>query len=143
AFHNITIPQHRWQFAIAPMYGFGSNKLTGLGWLSYTAYPNSSFIHNIEYGLGLKRFGYKESDLNIDKNIVAQYFRITPEVFVSFKRQNLRATVYRTLQLKAYLIEKENLDFKNDPVDDLIRPSMGIITRDWYMKLKYHYDNYR
>ena len=42
-FHNYTLPLNKFQFAIAPLYGFKSKTLNGIGNVGYTFYPKEIF----------------------------------------------------------------------------------------------------
>ncbi|HPI54725.1 MAG TPA: M1 family metallopeptidase, partial [Chitinophagaceae bacterium] len=48
--HNIRIPNHPFQFALAPMYGFNSKQFTGTGLLAYSFFPKQ-YLQKITFSL--------------------------------------------------------------------------------------------
>ncbi len=141
--HNFTLPQNRFQFALAPLYAFGSGSFAGGGLASYTSYCHSGWLKEIEWKVGAKTFSAIKSNLNIPEYIYGRYIKVAPEVVFHLRKPHWRSTVERSLSLKGYWIREDYLDFNQDPVDSLYRPALGGYHDNFYGKLRYMHRNER
>jgi hypothetical protein len=121
-FHNITIPENRFRFAVAPMYGFKAGQFTGTGSMSYTWYSRGLFS-NITLQVDGKSFDYNSTGQNIANPLYARYVKIAPALIFTFNEHNLRSPAVSTLTLKGYGISEDVFNFNLDPADSLYKPS--------------------
>lgn len=123
-FHNLTIPQSRFRFVIAPLYAFGSKAPTGAASLGYFFYPQRGF-KEVLLQLDAKSFHYTESALNRTEPLHARYTKIAPSINFIFKEPEFISPVTRTLTLKAYSITEDYFLYTQSPADSLFRPSVA------------------
>jgi len=140
--HNLTVPQNRFRYALAPMYSFGSQTLTGAGSVGYWFYPKRAF-QEIVPQLDVKSFHYNETSYNIDNRLVARYTKLAPSLTFVFKNRNPLSTVTRSLMLKGYAITEENFDFTRTDTSQPFRASMGEAVQKTYGLLRYTHRNDR
>ncbi len=141
--HNLTLPQNKFQFAVAPLYAFGSKTFAGTGFMSYTKYYDGGMLHDIQFSLSGKTFSDNKNNNNVDDYLYSRYVKIAPEVIFTLRKPNWRSPVTRTLSLKAYYIQEGKFDFTQDPVDSLYRPSKGDAVNNFYGRVQYTYTNKR
>ncbi len=123
-FHNITIPENRFRFALAPMYGFNDGQFTGTGSMSYTWYSRGLFS-NITLQVDGKSFNYASTSQNITDPLYARYIKIAPSLVFTFNEHNLRSPAVSSITLKAYSISEDIFNFNLDPADSLYKPSIA------------------
>jgi hypothetical protein len=139
--HNLTIPQTRFRFAVAPLYSLGSNAFTGAGSAGYVWYPKRVF-HNILLQTDVKSFhADKANDYTGSGSAYARYLKIAPALHFTWKEQSLQSTVSRTLTLKGYSVREQAFD-RSTPTAGLTRPLMTE-TNNNYGLLRYIHQNAR
>jgi len=111
--HDLSYPQDRFRYAIAPLYSFETNKLVGTGSVDYMWYPNGLFSQ-ILLQADAKTFHYNETGINLSKPLYAGYTKIAPSLHFTFTPSDALSTVERTLTLKTYFINEQN--FTPDPI---------------------------
>lgn len=117
--HNITMPENKFRFIVAPMYSFRSKTLTGTGSAAYVMHPEKTF-QDISLQVDAKSFDYNESGLNIPMLMFARYIKIAPSLNFTFKKPEHTSPVTRTLQLKAYGINEQYFNYVQDARDSTI-----------------------
>lgn len=142
-FHNITVPQNKFQYILAPMFAFGSKTFSGTGRIGYTAYIDEGWLHDIQLNLEGKTFSYGKSDLNIDDYLHARYVKAAPEVVFNLRKPYARSTVERSISIKGYWIGEDQLAYNQDAVDSLYRPFRNGYANNFYARLQYNHSNYR
>jgi len=105
-FHDLTIPENRFRFALAPMVGFNSGKFVGAGSVGYVWYPDNLF-KEILLQADAKSFHYNELRQQDGNWLYAGYTKIAPSLNITFNEHNLLSPVTRTLTLKAYSIMED------------------------------------
>ena len=145
-FHNLTWPESKFKYILAPMYGFRSKSLIGAGSVSYSWYPEQTF-KEIYLQTDVKSFSYDESSLNIQEPIFARYLKIAPSLNFVLKPVTALSPVKRTLKLKGYAISEEEFEFPVDPTDTASSPRRmavkGESTMKYYGLLRYTHRNDR
>ena len=112
---NMKFPPPRLQFLAAPMYATGSKKLTGLGFLYYSFYPNQLF-RKVELGVNASTFTadtYTDSD---NKKNYLGFTKIVPGIKLTLKEKDPRSSMNRFIQFRSYLISEDGLGFYRDTV---------------------------
>ncbi len=106
AISNTTIPSRKFEYHLAPMYGFNSGDLTGLGRLQYHYYPEKIY-ERMTVGLTIKSFNYNENKKN---DYHEQYLRMSGFVKIDFKKQPT-STVFQSLIYRNSIISKKEAEF--------------------------------
>ncbi|GAA4459824.1 hypothetical protein GCM10023093_01520 [Nemorincola caseinilytica] len=136
--HNLTVPENRFAFALAPMYAFGAGSWTAAGSLGYTFYPRSTF-KDITLMADAKSFHNDKTDLNLNEPVYTRYIKVAPSLQFTFREKDPRSTVTRTLMLKGYSINEEMLGVGVDSTVPLIVTNVNNI----YGKVRYRHQNDR
>jgi hypothetical protein len=98
--HNGFIPYKSLEWAVAPMYGVKSKKLTGIADINYGIFtPNN---HKITFNTNVRRFSYNKTP----KNNYLAYTRITPAVALDFWKKPLSQFVH-SLKLRHTFLNEE------------------------------------
>lgn len=122
--HNLEIPNKKFQFALATLYGFGSKQAVGSGFISYTIYPHQ-LIHRANLGILGRSYHDDESHLNINKSIYTRYIKIAPFIDIDFKKTSARSAISNKLLLKYYYIGSQNFKYTLRESDSLYIPSVS------------------
>lgn len=141
--HNITVPQNKFQFAVAPLYAFGSKTFGGTGFAGYTFNFDQGWLHDIEFNVPVKTFSYNKTNMNIPDYIHTRFIKVAPELIFNIRKPEWRSTVARTLSLKGYWVREEQLDFNQDPTSSLYIPSKNGYADNFYGKITYQHKNER
>ncbi|RQO31238.1 hypothetical protein DBR32_04515 [Taibaiella sp. KBW10] len=136
-FHNMTLPEKSFQYALAPMYGFGSKTLVGTGMVSKAWYPQSSWLQELDLNIEGKRFSYRRTMLDNIDNPEAQYLKVAPEVRFVFKKPYARSTLNRYLSFKGYYIQEGQYRFDLNPADSLYYPSKAGYSTNVYGRVQF------
>lgn len=140
--HNtFAIPENRFRFILAPMYGFNSETFNGAASLGYAWHPKG-FIKEVLLQTDVKSFHHLKTELNVPDALYARYLKVAPGLHFTFKERNPVSTVTRTLSLKAYWIQEDGFDFTLDPSDSLYKPSLAQQEKT-YGVLRYRHNNER
>ncbi|WP_157977256.1 M1 family metallopeptidase [Taibaiella helva] len=141
--HNITVPQHKFKFILAPLYGFSSGTFAGTGIIGYTAYCDKGWLHDIQLSLEGKTFSYDKTNTNIPDYLHSRYVKVAPEIIFNLRKPDWRSTVERSISLKGYWIREEQFAFNMNPADSLYYPSKGGYEDNFYARLRYRHQNKR
>lgn len=107
ALHNYTLPIGKFEWHVAPMYAFGSNRIVGLADFGYHIFPQSNWLKNIRIGLGARSFQYRHIPLfDLDLRYIKLQPSIEFELFAN-DRQNWTQHV----RLRSLHIWEENVTF--------------------------------
>ena len=107
--HNLTIPENRFRFAVAPLYGIASNAINGTGSVGYLWYPENVF-KEIMLQVDGKTFHSNKISDNLPSAIYGSYSKIAPSLTFTFNEHDPLSTISRTLTLKEYNITENNID---------------------------------
>jgi hypothetical protein len=121
--HNINLPENRFEFLFTPLYAFGSKTLEGLGRISYSWHPVTSFS-KISVGLNGGRFDTNKATDSTGKTIFENFVKLVPYIRLDFKPSNSRTTVSKWMDFKTYLINEKSFgQFSVSSKDSLIHPN--------------------
>ncbi len=113
--HDLTLPENRFRFALAPLYSFASQSLVGCGSIGYAWYPGNIFKEVLVQADG-KMFHYNEMlQPSDEKHIYTGYTKVAPSLNFTFNEHDATSPVTRTLTLKAYSISEEYFDSSSIP----------------------------
>lgn len=139
--HNIGIPQQKFEFLVAPMYGFTSKSLAGTAYAGYNIYTDGLFQH-VKLSVNAKHYAYQRIDHDMVNNkLYPHYTTIKPEVYIDFKKSNPRSPIQHTLILRGHFINEENIKYVTDTVSmkyDVLKDNSS--NRN-YFTADYIYDN--
>ncbi len=102
-FHNLTMPENRFRFAVAPLYSIETNSFIGAGSVGYMWYPASSFKEILLQADG-KTFHYNETYAGLSERNYARYSKLSSTLSFTFKENSPLSTVTKMLSLKGYSI---------------------------------------
>ncbi|MFA6149845.1 MAG: M1 family metallopeptidase [Chitinophagaceae bacterium] len=139
--HNVSLPQNRFQFAIAPLYSFGSKNINGLAAVSYSWYPRR-FFQEVRLQTNLKSFSLGTTTTNIPEPIFARYFKIAASLEFVFKENSLLSKIERKLIIRQYNIKEEYFVYTQNPVDSLYRPLVSS-EHNTYGLIRFQHSNKR
>jgi hypothetical protein len=120
---NFKLPFNKFKFFAAPMYAFGSQRVTAIGKLDYTVYPNKIF-RGIDFFLNGSAFTEDEYADSTEKKTYLGFRKLVPGIRVTFKEKDFRSHLHRYIQWKTFLISEDGLSFSRDT---LINPP-GVVT---------------
>lgn len=142
AFHNLTIPENRFAFAIVPLYSFSAKDWAGAGSVSYTWYPRKTF-KSIALITDFKSFHSDDVSVKGQDKIYPRYIKVAPSLQFTFRERDPRSPVIRTLMLKQYNITEEAAVY-NLGADSAINYTGSLTsTQNMYFKLRYRHNNNR
>ncbi len=108
--HNLTLPENRFRFVVAPMYGFQTQKFVGAGSVGYVWYGKGLF-QEVSLQTDAKTFHYNEMYRTADStHLFARYTKIAPSITFTFNEHDMLSPVTNTLTLKGYYIDEEYFD---------------------------------
>jgi hypothetical protein len=139
--HNLTWPESRFKYAIAPLYGFRSKSFVGAASASFSWYPKTTF-QEIFLQADAKSFNFQETHVNVDEPLFARYVKLAPSLNFKLKETVRTSPVTRTVTLKGYAITEEFFDFNQDPVDSLYKPTIEQQQKS-YGVVRYNHRNRR
>ncbi len=125
---NFKLPIPKFQFLLAPMYATGSKKITGLGFVSYSFYPNTIF-KSIDAGVSGGTFTADQFINDDGKKTFLGFTKIVPGIKFTMKEKNPRSNVNRFIQFKSFIINEEGLRFYRDTVITLPGPDTTITNK--------------
>lgn len=110
---NLGVPVNRFSFLAIPLYGTGSGKLNGTGFLNYTIRPKSG-IRKIDAGISFASFTadrYTDPD---GKKTFLRFNKLSPGIRFTLPEPAARSTRLRYIQFKSYLLKEDALSFYRD-----------------------------
>lgn len=136
--HNLTIPERKVQFAIAPLYGFKSKKIGGTGVIGHSIYLDHGAFKYIQVQLEGKTFDDYYSKLNTNQPVSTRFVKIAPEVVFHLRKANGRSPIDRSFGIKGYFIQEESMNYR--AVDsNLYQPYISGNQKNLYAKLWYDF----
>ena len=128
--HNLEIPNNKFQFALVPMFSFGTKQMVGSGFVSYSMFPKR-FARRITLGLQGRSYHHDESHLNIDHSLYARHIKLMPSLNIDFKKKRERSPASNHLALRYYYISEEGFDYDVSMTDSLFRPFISTNTTNY------------
>lgn len=111
-FHNQTVPKHKLEYTLAPLFSFGRSSIAGFGDVNYTWVPAKNF-KTITLGVLGKTFG-NGLGTPVDTNgiVPATYFTAQPYLNFEIGKPYAKKRYKQSLKLQGhYIAEKgENMD---------------------------------
>ena len=95
--HNYDFSKKKFEFAVAPMYGFASGNIVGEGIIKWNFFPKSNLFQRITSSLNFKRFTY---DYNWDDAFYDNYLKIAPKLELVFRKKKLTSSHQHSVSLR-------------------------------------------
>ena len=112
---NAKLPPSKFQFLLAPMYGTGSKRMSGLGFASYSHYSNALF-RSVDIGIAASVFTVDQFTGTDNKKIFLGFHKVVPGIKLTFREKDARSNFNRYIQFKTFLIGEDGLRFYRDTV---------------------------
>ncbi len=109
ALYNSTIPERKFEFALAPAYSFVTNKVNGVGNVKYHWYPKSG-IPKVTFDIGMKRYNF---NYNWRHDYYQEYKRIHPSITIALPAQ-ATSNFSHGIKLRSLLIQEDEPKFNSD-----------------------------
>ena len=106
AIYNSTIPERRFEFALAPAYSFVTQKVNGVGNVKYHWYPNSG-VPKVTFDLGMRRYHF---NYNWRHDYYQEYKRIHPSVTVELPSK-ATSNFSHNLKFRTILLQEDEAKF--------------------------------
>ncbi|MDI1355702.1 MAG: M1 family metallopeptidase [bacterium] len=115
--YNYSLYQKRFEYLIAPMWGFNTHQLNGYGEANYNFYSHGIF-RMITLGVKAKSFSYDHFDtgqLNATggtafSDLYMRYLRISPYLLLDLKKKDLTSKISRTISYVSNILYTDSLD---------------------------------
>lgn len=144
---NYKFPPSPFQFFLMPMYSIGAKKLTGIGKMNYTFYPDKA-LRKIDLFMNASKFSNDEFIKNDGSKSIAGFQKLVPGIRFTINEKNARNTLNRFIQWKSFFISEESFDINNDTtingLDTSVIQSANLISESRTLQqLKIVVENYR
>src|SRR5690606_650088 len=109
--HNLTIPETKFSFVLAPLYSFGSETFNGAGSVGYNWQPKGIF-KSILLQTDYKQFSFNSAINDPNLGIIHnQYRKIAPGISFTLRETDPLSTVTRRILLKGYFVSEDSTKF--------------------------------
>ncbi len=142
--HNYTLPEHKFEFFVAPLYATGSKKLRGIGGINYHWYPDNQF-QKIQIGLNGSTFSMNQSLDTSGNKIFESFEKITPYLKIYFKTDIL-SKKKSWLDFRSYIITEtyfDNYKYKTGSDSVISYPNSLQKTHRYINQLSFNFENNR
>lgn len=95
--HNFDFSKKKFEFSVAPMYGFASGNLVGEGVVKWNAFPNSDLFQRITLSLNSKRYTY---DYDWDESYYDNYLKIAPKLEFVFRKKKMTSSFQHSVSFR-------------------------------------------
>ena len=116
--HNYTLPFHKFQFVVAPLYATKSKQLNGLGRISYSLFPGNSG-QKLELALAGATFSGDNFTDSTNTIHTQRFSKIVPTIKYVFVNKNVRSSITKFIQWKTFLISEQGLLFTRDTINQV------------------------
>jgi hypothetical protein len=116
AIHNYTLPEEKFQYLLAPLYGTGSKQLNGTGRLDYYWLPGNDGAR-AEMALAVSSYSRNDFIDSNNKKTTLRFSKIVPSFKYVFANKNPRSTLSRYVQWKTFFIREQGIKFRRDTVE--------------------------
>ena len=120
AFYNSLIPQKKFEYAIAPMYSFGTNDV--VGYANFEKHFNTDGIFKqVHVGVNGARFGYNYfnafTNFSPFPTFAFTYNKIEPTLCFDLNKENKRSVIEQSIQFRStFILFSKNANSNNDPI---------------------------
>lgn len=115
AVYNRFIPQKKFEYTIAPMYGFNDKELAGMARFDYHIQPMNGLFRDITLSAGLRRFAYTNDDYRNYSGTLApaqlHYSRINPAIRFNIRPDSERSSIRQYVELSSVHLIREEVEY--------------------------------
>ncbi|MBX7183122.1 MAG: M1 family metallopeptidase [Bacteroidia bacterium] len=108
AFYNALLPNRRFEYIVAPMYGFGNKNLAGHAEFFYNMYPRLTFFQKISLGIEGSRYAWNGNNGGLNYNV------LIPSVSWTIKKTSPRSHFQQSTSFRTIFVSKENFVYGNE-----------------------------
>lgn len=116
--HNYTLPEPKFHFFAAPMYGTGSKQFTGIGRVGYN-FMSYGPIRKTELSFSASKFTMDAFKDSTGTNNYMGFYKLVPGIKLIFRNNDPRSKMTKYLQWKTYFIEETGLLFRRDTINHM------------------------
>jgi hypothetical protein len=109
-FHNLFITEKKFEYALMPMYSFGSKEVVGGGRLSYNIYPYSNFFSKINLSVGGQTYSYGRYS-NDDFSRLLRYRKVSSSATLSVFNRKENVDDFNDITFRNVWTETEEVKF--------------------------------
>ncbi|MFM2267144.1 MAG: hypothetical protein RL757_585 [Bacteroidota bacterium] len=131
-FSNYLFKQQPFRFAVAPMFGFKSKQLAGIGNMDYMFKIPNIGLMNI--GLGWKRFGYETT---LRDKFSLNYERWSPSISLEFRKKPID-TWTKTLQFRTLVMRPDTLGYDGNGTVTKVSKDLFLIPEISFLAMRQH-----
>ena len=113
--HNYTLPSTKFNFLIAPLYAFKSNRLNGIGRAGYTWYPANT-VQKVELSVAGASFNGDSYTDSTNKINYLRFSKIVPSLKFVLANKKPGSSITKFVQWKFFLINEQQLLFTRDTI---------------------------
>ena len=144
---NYKLPSSRFQFLFAPLYSTGAKRLSGLGKLNYSLYPDAVF-RKVDLFLNGSTFSMNSFEKDDGRELTATFQKIVPGIRFTLNQKDPRSSLYRYIQWKTFFINEEEFRISYDsifnPPDTIIQQNVNTVSEERTLhQLKVVVENFR
>jgi len=103
ALHNKSFPLRNFEFALMPMFAFGSERIVGLGTARYNVYPENDAIERISLQLNAKTFSYNSFE---NPDFENYFYKFAPTLELKLGKRPPISKKQHTLHWRSVLIQQ-------------------------------------
>lgn len=140
--HNLSIPENKFRFALAPLYGFGSNTIVGAGSIGLFFHPYNAF-QEVAVQVDGKTFNYQKTDYNTPNTLYSRFVKIAPSIHFTLRKPFEISTVERNLLVKGFAIREQAYDYRKALAPDSLFRPYPVEESNVYGLLRYQHSNNR
>lgn len=140
--HNLKIPNHRFQFAILPLYSLRAKALNGSAFMNYRFYPHGA-LQEVNVTIQGRSYHHNESHLNIPSSLFLRHIKLMPAISIAFRKRDARSPVSNRLTLRYYLVGNQTFGYVRSLTDSLYRPFVQAYTMQSSASLNLEHKNNR
>ncbi len=112
--YNKTIPQKKFEFALAPVFSLTTKKLRGVGQINYNLFPKKkNFIDKATFGFNAKSFGL---NYNWGLNYYLDYKRFMPSINLRLAKKKTNSSIEQNIKLRAVVLVEQSANFVLDSI---------------------------
>lgn len=142
-FHNLELPNKKFQFALAPLYSFKSKQLNGTGVIGYSFYPKSK-IYRVTASVQGSAFSQDSILMNLPEAIYHRYYKINPRLKIELQKPSLRSPIERSIVLNYFHVGfQDRFNFSTDTITKISTPSVADYEQRNIFRVNYIHNNNR